>query len=100
MSAMRDYNRFLADTGAGVDAAGRLAFDNPVGMYAGPSEHASAARTLRQAEARMAGEESEAERRQRIMMDQLSRYAPPTGYKFDFRMLHGPSSLNQSYKAD
>jgi len=87
MNAMRDYNKFLADTGAGVDAAGRLAFDNPVGMYAGPSEHAAAARTLRQAEARMVEEETEAQRRQRMIMDQLARYSPPTGYKFDFRML-------------
>lgn len=87
MSTLNDYNRFVADVGPGYDAAGRLTFNSPWLMYMGPSEFAATAQALRQSDARTIGEESMAERRQRLILDQLSQYSPPTGYKFDFRMI-------------
>ena len=96
MSAARDYNRFLANSGAGVDAAGRLVFSGPSMMYAGPGEFARAQQTLREAEMRMMEEENPAETRRRQMMDRLAQYAPPTGYNFDFRMLDTPSNVSNT----
>lgn len=87
MQARREYDQYLARSGAGVDAAGRLVFSGPDMMYAGPREFASASSTLSEMRRRAEEEESEAEKRQRQMLDMLARHAPPTGYKFDPRML-------------
>ena len=72
MSAIDDYNRMIAATGAGYDAAGRLNFTGPNHMYMGPGESLKAAKHLKDAEMR-AFQEQSAEMRIRQLLDQLEQ---------------------------
>lgn len=89
MQARREYDQFLARSGAGVDAAGRLVFGGPDMMYLGPREFAAAQSNLSEMRRRAEEEESMAEKRRRQIMDRLAQYSPGSGYYADVRMLAG-----------
>ena len=73
MSAVDNYNRFIASRGAGYDAAGRLNFNNPIDPYANdPRTFAKEAATLKDLEL-AAFQAQPAEMRIRQLMDQLEQ---------------------------
>lgn len=73
MSAVDNYNRFIAGRGVGYDAAGRLNFNNPIDPYANdPRTFAKEAATLRELE-RKAFDSQPAEMRIRQLLDQLEQ---------------------------
>ena len=73
MSAVDNYNRFIAGRGAGYDAAGRQTFNNPIDPYSNdPRTGNREATTLKQLEL-AAFQAQPAEMRIRQLMDQLQQ---------------------------
>ena len=73
MSAVDNYNRFIAGRGVGYDAAGRLNFNNPIDPYSNdPRTFAKDAATLKDLEL-AAFQAQPAEMRIRQLMDQLEQ---------------------------
>jgi len=78
MSAVDDYNRFLAESGAGYDAAGRVNYTGPNYMYMGPRQFAETDAVRKQLELR-AFQAQPAEMRIRQLMDQLEQQRIASG---------------------